>query len=97
MGPLKARECEGACTIFTNLEALKAIAAQCEGDVRARYENAIRERVCQQCTATPTAGDFCYEGFTRVCPLSLHAGTVLSVIEPLLPKPTDKPVGQAAG
>jgi hypothetical protein len=84
LGPLTARTCEPTCTIFTNLEPLKDIALGGAGDPLAAYERRIKEQICQKCMATPTAGDFCYEGFSRTCPLSIMAPTVLLVIEALI-------------
>jgi len=86
LGPLVPRTCEGACTIFGNLKQLKLIARQLEDQPRGNYELAIRNQICQQCTAAPTAGDYCLEQFNRVCPLSTHAGVVLQTIESILPK-----------
>ena len=84
-GPMVARACEGTCTVFGNLKTLKLIARQLEKEPGAGYEQAIRNQICQQCTAAPTAGDYCLEQFNRVCPLSTHAGVVLETIESLLP------------
>src|SRR5262245_59142594 len=87
MDPLEARASEPACTIFANLEALKSIAAKGAGDIHAGFERAIKDGICQHCTATPTAGDWCYERFARSCPLSIFAADVVEIIESLL-KPT---------
>jgi hypothetical protein len=84
LGPEVARSCEIGCPIFTNLEPLKAIAAAGQENPLVAYERAIREQVCQKCTASVTAGDYCYEGFSRTCPLSIMAPNVLLVIESLL-------------
>lgn len=86
LGPLVARSCEGTCTIFVNLEALKKIARDCRGDPLASFERIIQEGICQHCVASPSAGDYCIERFNRTCPLSVYAGQVLSIIESLLPR-----------
>lgn len=83
LGPLEARSCEPACTIFGNIRPLRGMALQFAGDRLAGYEQAIRDCVCQHCQATPTAGDFCSERLTRTCPLSLFGREVLSIIETL--------------
>jgi hypothetical protein len=93
LGPTVARSCEVGCTIFTNLETLKGIAASSADNPLAGYERAIREQICQGCKAAPTAGDFCYEGFSRTCPLSVMAPNVLLVIESLLAEHTTSQAG----
>ena len=77
------RSCEVGCTIFENLAPLRAMAMQFAGDRLAAYDQEIRECICQHCQATPTAGDFCSERFTRTCALSLLGREVLSVLETL--------------
>jgi hypothetical protein len=67
-----------------NLAPLKDIAVATQDNALVAYERAIRDQVCQKCTATETAGDYCYEGFSRTCPLSVMAPNVLLVIESLL-------------
>lgn len=89
LGPTEARICESACTIFGNLCSLNGVAAHLAGDPLASYDREIRECVCQRCVATPSSGDFCSEGLTRTCPLSLFGGEVLSVLD-LLQKPVEK-------
>jgi hypothetical protein len=95
LGPLIARSCEPGCPIFTNLEALKQIAAGGADNPLAAYERAIRQQVCQTCAASTTAGDFCYEGFSRTCPLSVMAPNVLLLIESHTSGTTAPPSGGA--
>ena len=86
LGASIARTCETSCTIFENLDALKSIARQFQGDPLADYERAIRDSVCQHCTATPSAGDYCSDRLARTCPLSVQESNVLTVLESLLPE-----------
>lgn len=82
----QARSCEGECPVFVHLPRLARIAGELEGDPLAPFEQAVRDGVCSHCTLSPTAGDYCYRGLTRTCPLSCHAGKVLTAIEPLVLK-----------
>jgi hypothetical protein len=46
----------------------------------------IRRAVCQTCRASLSAGDYCAEHLTRVCPLSRYAGQVIQILEDLQDK-----------
>ena len=74
------RPCEGSCAIFLNLPRLTQIVAQVKDTHLDAYESAVRNSVCQRCTLTPTAGDYCIEQFTRACPLSRYLGDVVQVL-----------------
>lgn len=77
-----ARVCEPECTIFLNLPKLIDLAGRYDEDVTlTRYERAMREVVCQQCATSPTAGDFCSDRTVAACPLSRHAGDVITSLE----------------
>src|SRR5262245_34006792 len=78
------RKCEGTCAIFANLNALKSVAQRTANDSLLHFERAIREGVCQQCTATPSAGDFCAERLACTCPLAVQSAKVLEVLEGLM-------------
>ena len=75
------RTCEYACTIFGNLEALKSVAQSTANDPLLHFDRAIREGVCQQCTATPSAGDFCADRLACTCPLAMQSAKVLEALE----------------
>jgi hypothetical protein len=66
------------------LEALKSVAQHTADDSLLHFERAIREGVCQQCTATPSAGDYCADRLACTCPLAVQAAKVLEVFESLL-------------
>src|SRR5215218_4455456 len=70
--PARSRPCEGECAIFRNLLKLEKIAAQVNDPGLDAYERAVRSQVCQRCTLSATAGDFCAEFATRSCPLSRY-------------------------
>ena len=46
-------------------------------------EQTMRNQVCNHCTLSPTAGDFCSESLARTCPLSRHALDVVRLLERL--------------
>jgi hypothetical protein len=77
LSPDTPRDCEPDCPIFDNLARLKVIA---DRDDLGPFETTIRNRICQKCEQSPTAGDYCAEGLTRSCPLSRYAGLVLEVL-----------------
>jgi hypothetical protein len=77
LSPEEPRACEPTCTIFNNLARLKAIA---DRDDLPPWENLIKDRICQKCEDSPSAGDYCAEGMTRTCPLSRYGGMVLEVL-----------------
>lgn len=75
------RPCEAQCTIFINLPTLRNVAEQIDSPFLLPYERAMEQLICQSCTASPTAGDFCTEKSMRHCPLSRYAGLVVDVLE----------------
>ncbi len=83
LGPRVARLCEPNCPIFRYLPKLEEIAARHANEPGA-YEAAIRDLVCQTCTLSPTAGDYCVEGMTRNCPLATYVKQAVELIEGLL-------------
>ena len=78
--PSWIRPCEGGCAIFLNLPQLTRIVANVNDAHLDAYESAVRNTVCQRCTLTPTAGEYCIEHFTRGCPLSRYLGDVVEVL-----------------
>jgi hypothetical protein len=78
--PHFARPCESECAILRNLPKLEQIAAQVNDPGLDAYEAAVRQLVCQRCTLSATAGDFCVEHATRTCPLSRYLGDVIEVL-----------------
>jgi hypothetical protein len=85
-----ARSCEGTCTIFGNLNSLVLVAIGCAENPSAGFERLIRDQVCQQCNAVPTAGDYCSDRLSRTCPLSVQMADVLAALEPLVHTPVAK-------
>ena len=83
-GPAVARPCEPECTIFANLPKLARIAHDDAGDWRAPIEKQMRELICVNCHACPSAGRDCEKSINRECPLSVYALDVIGIIEPIL-------------
>jgi hypothetical protein len=46
-------------------------------------EPALRNNVCNHCTLSRTAGDYCSELLARTCPLSRYALDVVQLLERL--------------
>src|SRR5262245_42131735 len=44
-------------------------------------DQTMKTFVCPTCKVSATAGDFCVEGMTHVCPLSGYGGEVLRLLE----------------
>jgi len=81
-GPAVSRVCEATCAIFQSLPALRTMLHARDPQLDS-IEQAMRNKVCNHCTLSPTAGDFCAESLGRTCPLSCHALDVVSVLERL--------------
>jgi hypothetical protein len=77
------RTCESSCPIFLNLPELHAVA---EGHLNepGRYEQAVRQLVCTNCTLSESAGEFCADWAARSCPLAAYGKQAIEVIEGLL-------------
>ena len=80
LGPTIPRSCETDCSIFRNLAKLEGIAAHVKDPGLDAYEQAVRKYVCQRCTLSPSAGEFCAEYANRTCPLSRYLGDVIEVL-----------------
>jgi len=78
LGPAVARSCEPRCSIFLSLPQIETAIEQ--ADPNLSPDGVMRRFVCQTCTASPTAGDYCAEGLARTCPLSRYAGELLQVL-----------------
>jgi hypothetical protein len=76
-----ARPCEDACTIFTNLVVLRAIAESLPDATESRYRVAINRLICNSCTQRRPLGDACQNQAAGSCPLSLYAEDVAGAIE----------------
>lgn len=86
LGPETARSCEARCPLFIHLPLLVQIAGRVQhgGDAAAgECEHDVQLTVCRHCDLSPTAGEFCVEYATRTCPLSRHAGDVISALSQL--------------
>jgi hypothetical protein len=76
-----ARSCEGGCSIFLHTDALRQIAAADQGQTLARYEAAIRERVCNHLCSQPGHGDYCCKAQNFTCPLNRFMGEVIAELQ----------------
>jgi hypothetical protein len=81
LGPNVPRACEPHCAVFVHLKLLLHIAAATDQPTLAPYERAIQDAVCQRCTLSPTAGDFCAERVLQHCPLSRQMGQVIQTLQ----------------
>jgi len=79
------RLCEKHCPIFLNLPALRHVAGQIHVMDLGTYEHAVRDEVCQHCTLSDSAGDYCSAWMERQCPLSVYLNDVVSVLERVEP------------
>src|SRR5438045_3712902 len=77
------RVCEPRCPIFLNVHSLGLVARKTDGEALPNYEQHLRNAICQHCTTSITAGDYCVERLTRSCPLSRYLYDVLDLIEKL--------------
>jgi len=66
-------------------QKLTATDQRLEGGMVSHFERAVQDEVCQTCTASPTAGDYCHQRLNCSCPLVLYGGRALAIIESLLP------------
>jgi hypothetical protein len=80
--PDEPRECEPHCAIFLSLPILQTLVA-CRDSKLDSIEQTMRNQVCNHCTLSPSAGDFCSESLARTCPLSRHALDVIRLLERL--------------
>ena len=79
------RSCEAQCAIFRSLPKLIGTAIHLrETD---DFEAKVREKVCEHCHLSPTAGDFCAEFATRACPLSRHVEEIAELVSKVLSHP----------
>ena len=87
------RACEPLCPIFQNVPRLFDVAAACAGG--ARYEDAVKQLACAQCSLSPSSGEYCSEYGARTCPLSRYARDVLQLIEQVVPAAAPRPSPRA--
>ena len=78
LGPEVARTCEPQCTIFLSLSKLLSAV---EERSKLSTEQVVHNVVCQTCTSSISAGDYCADYLTRSCPLSRYAADVLTVLD----------------
>ena len=78
MPPSAARICEPTCPIFMNLPKVVGLAARPPTQIST--ELLVRHVVCQACTASTSAGDYCADGLARTCPLSRYHQDVIDVL-----------------
>jgi ferredoxin len=76
--------CEQTCPIFAYLPEMVRLTRQQLDEPLPDYRALVRDSVCQGCTLSETAGDYCAEGFTRACPLSRHELEVVGIVERLI-------------
>src|SRR5688572_3536183 len=76
------RECEPQCTIFMNLSRIAA-AVFARATENRSGDDVMRTLVCSECSACPSAGDFCSERLARTCPLSRYNSQLLTILEQL--------------
>lgn len=84
LGNAEPRSCEGACSIFLNLDTLIQIAGRYDDPTLRPYERAVRELVCQHCEQSPTSGDFCEQRTNLTCPLNRYAHLVVDALQAAL-------------
>jgi hypothetical protein len=78
LGATTPRSCETECPIFISLPELIRVT---RSPTTASPEKVMLETVCQTCTCSASAGDYCADRINRTCPLSRHAGEVLEILE----------------
>jgi hypothetical protein len=84
--PTEPRNCEPRCAIFLSLPTLQMLVT-CRDSRLHSVEQTMRNQVCNHCTLSPTAGDFCSESLARTCPLSRYALDVIGLLERLPSSP----------
>ena len=84
LGPREARSCEPDCPIFRYMNELVGIAATARNQRPLPADQMISDHICDHCTISPTAGDYCTRRLTCSCPLTLYGLQVIDAIEPLL-------------
>lgn len=95
LSPTQSRECETTCAIFHGLPTLQTMVASRDPRLDS-VEQALRNTVCNHCTLSPSAGDYCSESLARTCPLSRYALHVVAVLQRLpLARPTIPRLGEA--
>ena len=80
--PAEPRACEPTCGIFRGLPILQTMIASRDPKLDS-VEQAMRNKVCNHCTLSPTAGDYCAESLARTCPLSRYALDLVAVLQRL--------------
>ena len=78
--PTHTRPCEGQCPIFGNLPKLLGAVMSVHEPRLDAYEAEVRKHICQRCTLSPSAGEYCAEFATRTCPLSRYLGDIVEVL-----------------
>jgi hypothetical protein len=81
-GPAVARVCEATCAIFASLPTLQSMVTANDPALDS-VEPALRNNVCNTCTLSESAGDYCGKSLARTCPLSCHALDVVALLERL--------------
>lgn len=84
--PDQPRQCEPRCAIFQSLPTLQTLVARRDTKLDS-VEQTMRNQVCNHCTLSPTAGDYCAESLARTCPLSRYAFEVVQLLERLNESP----------
>src|SRR5437764_12601914 len=78
MGPSEPRKCEPGCTIFIGLP--KLVGATTHGPLNESPDEAMQKRICPNCQASQSAGDYCIDRLDRTCPLSRYGAEVLQIL-----------------
>jgi hypothetical protein len=66
------------------MNELVGIAATARNQRPLSADQLITDHICDHCTVSPTAGDYCTRRLTCSCPLALYGLNVIDAIEPLL-------------
>jgi hypothetical protein len=66
------------------MNELVGIAATARNQRPLSADQMITDHICNHCTVSATAGDYCTHRLTCSCPLTLYGLHVVEVIEPLL-------------
>jgi hypothetical protein len=78
------RRCEKGCTIFQNLDAMRRVVADADGDPDFDAGMQIPMGVCRGCGLSATAGAYCHQRLNRACPLTVYGDRVARAIEPMV-------------